>query len=128
MANLTEIIGGQPFELGSTKNKKNNLLDFWRGTNAQYTALAITGASTASNPSSATSVDFTVSSSSIFSVGQTVYVTGSGGSGDGRTAGTVSSIPDATSVVLTFSSYSYAATTGYQLDLYDPKTLYIITS
>ncbi len=118
MANLTEIIGGQPFESGATGNKKNNLLDFWRGTQAQYDALKQTSATTSGNPSSAATVDFTVTSSSIFSVGQTVYVTGSGSGNTTRTTGTVNSIPDATSVVVAFSpAYTSGAATGYQLDL-----------
>ena len=127
MANLTEIIGGQPFESGTTGNKKNNLLDFWRGTQAQYDALKQTSATTSGNPSSAATVDFTVTSSSIFSVGQTVYVTGSGSGNTTRTTGTVNSIPDATSVVVAFTPvYTSGAATGYQIDLYDPKTIYII--
>lgn len=129
MANLTEIIGGQPFESGATGNKKNNLLDFWRGTQAQYDALKQTGATTSGNPSSAATVDFTVTSSSIFSVGQTVYVTGSGSGNTTRTTGTVNSIPDATSVVVAFTpAYTSGAATGYQIDLYDPKTIYIIAT
>lgn len=129
MANLTEIIGGQPFESGTTGNKKNNLLDFWRGTQAQYDALKQTSATTSGNPSSAATVDFTVTSSGIFSVGQTVYVTGSGSGNTTRTAGTVNSIPDATSVVVAFTPvYTSGAATGYQIDLYDPKTLYIIAT
>ena len=123
MANLTEIIGGQPFESGATGNKKNNLLDFWKGTQAQYDALKQTSAT----PSSAATVDFTVTSSSIFSVGQTVYVTGSGSGNTTRTTGTVNSVPDATSVVVAFTpAYTSGAATGYQLDLYDPNTFYII--
>lgn len=127
MANLTEIIGGQPFESGTTGNKKNNLLDFWKGTQTQYDALKQTSATTSGNPSSAATVDFTVTSSSIFSAGQTVYVTGSGSGNTTRTTGTVNSVPDATSVVVAFTpAYTSGAATGYQLDLYDPKTIYII--
>tara|TARA_B100000424_G_scaffold255196_1_gene233938 strand:- start:802 stop:1191 length:390 start_codon:yes stop_codon:yes gene_type:complete len=129
MANLTEIIGGQPFESGATGNKKNNLLEFWRGTQAQYDALKQTSATTSGNPSSAATVDFTVTSSTIFTVGEAVYVTGSGAGNTTRTAGTVSSIPDSTSVVVAFSPvYTSGAASGYQLDIYDPKTLYIIAT
>ena len=78
MANLTEIIGGQPFELGSTGNKKNNLLEFWRGTQAQYDLLKRTGGA-ASASSGASSIAFTSLNSVAtgWSVGDVVYVTGS---------------------------------------------------
>lgn len=127
MSNLTEIIGGQPFTDGTTGNKKNQLLEFWKGSQAQYDALKQTSATTGSNPSSSATVDFTVTSSSIFSVGATVYVTGSGSGNTTRTTGTVDSVPDATSVVVAFTpAYTSAATTGYQIDIYDPKTIYVI--
>lgn len=127
MSNLTEIIGGQPFTDGTTGNKKNQLLEFWKGSQAQYDALKQTSATTGSNPSSSATVDFTVTSSSIFSVGETVYVTGSGSGNTTRTTGTVDSVPDATSVVVAFTpAYTSAATTGYQIDIYDPKTIYVI--
>ena len=127
MSNLTEIIGGQPFTDGATGNKKNQLLEFWKGSQSQYDALKQTSATTGSNPSSSATVDFTVTSSSIFSVGETVYVTGSGSGNTTRTTGTVDSIPDATSVVVAFTpAYTSAATTGYQIDTYDPKTIYVI--
>ncbi len=127
MSNLTEIIGGQPFTDGTTGNKKNQLLEFWKGSQSQYDALKQTSATTGSNPSSSATVDFTVTSSSIFSVGETVYVTGSGSGNTTRTTGTVDSIPDATSVVVAFTpAYTSAATTGYQIDTYDPKTIYVI--
>ena len=133
MANLTNIIGGQPYTAGTgtppNDNKKNKLLNFWKGNQAAYDALAQTGASTATNPGSSATVDFTVTSSASFVVGDIVYVTGSGGGNTTRTQGTVDSLPDAVSIVIAFSpSYTSGATTGYTIDLYDPKTLYIITA
>ena len=44
MANLTQIIGGQPYYSATAGNEKNNLLDFWKGTQAQYNALKKTSA------------------------------------------------------------------------------------
>ena len=133
MANLTNIIGGQPYTAGTATppndNKKNKLLNFWKGNQAAYDALTQTGASTATNPGSDATVDFTVTSSASFVVGDIVYVTGSGGGNTTRTQGTVDSLPDAVSIVIAFSpSYTSGATTGYTIDLYDPKTLYIITA
>jgi len=125
MANLTSRIGGQPFYSAANSNSEG-LLNFWKGTQAQYDALKQTSATTASNPSAASSVTFTVTDSSIFTVNDVVYVTGTSGNTT-RTQGTVSSIPDGTSVVVAFSpAYTSAASTGYQIDLYDPNTLYII--
>ena len=58
-----------------------------------------------------------------------VYVTGTAPGNTTRTQGTVSSVPDATSVVVGFTpAYTSASSTGYQIDLYDPKTFYIITA
>ena len=129
MANITNIIGGQPYFDAAVGNMKNKLLDFWKGTQAQYDALKQTGATTASNPGAASSVDFTVTSSSAFTVGDIVYVTGTAPGNTTRTQGTVSSVPDATSVVVGFSpTYTSASSSGYQVDLYDPKTFYIITA
>ena len=62
MANLTSKIGGQFFYNAATNNKKS-LLEFWKGSQAQYDALKQTGASTSGNPSAASSVTFTVTSS-----------------------------------------------------------------
>jgi hypothetical protein len=127
MSNLTEIIGGQPFTDGTTGNKKNKQLEFWKGSQAEYDALKQTSASTGSNPLASSSMYFTVTSSSIFSVGATVYVTGSGAGNTTRTTGTVDSVPDAASVIINFTPpYTSAATTGYQIDIYDPKTIYVI--
>lgn len=129
MANITNIIGGQPYLDAATGNMKNKLLNFWKGTQAQYDALKQTAATTASNPAAASSVDFTVTSSSAFTVGDIVYVTGSGSGNTNRVQGIVSSIPDATSLVVDFTpAYTSASSTGYQIDLYDPKTFYIITA
>jgi len=133
MANLTNIIGGQPYTGGTTSppsdNKKNKLLNFWKGTQAAYNALAQTGGTTATNPGSASTVDFTVTSSAAFTVGDIVYVTGTAPGNTTRTQGTVDSLPDATSIVVAFSpAYTSGSSAGYQVDLYDPKTLYIITA
>lgn len=38
MANLTNIIGGQPYYDASNANSKS-LLSFWKGTQAQYDAI-----------------------------------------------------------------------------------------
>ena len=50
MANITNIIGGQPYLDAATGNMKNKLLNFWKGTQAEYDALKQTAATTASNP------------------------------------------------------------------------------
>ena len=125
MANLTSKIGGQFFYNAATNNKKS-LLEFWKGSQAQYDTLKQTGASTPGNPSAESSVTFTVTSSSIFTVNDNVYVTGTSGNTT-RTEGTVSNIGSATEITIDFSpAYTSAASTGYQIDLYDPNTLYII--
>lgn len=125
MANLTSKIGGQFFYNASTNNKKS-LLEFWKGTQAQYDTLKQTGASTSGNPSAASSVTFTVASSSIFTINDVVYVTGTSGNTT-RTQGSVSAVPNAVSVTIDFTpAYTSAASTGYQIDLYDPNTFYII--
>ena len=125
MANLTSKIGGQHFYDAANGNKKS-LMEFWKGTQTQYDALKQTSATTAGNPSSASSVTFTVASSAIFSVNDVVYVTGTSGNTT-RTQGSVSAVPDATSVTIDFTpAYTSAASTGYQIDLYDPNTFYII--
>ena len=38
MANITNIIGGQPYLDAATGNMKNKLLNFWKGTQAEYDA------------------------------------------------------------------------------------------
>ncbi len=129
MANITNIIGGQPYLDAATGNMKNKLLNFWKGLQTAYDALAQTAATTASNPAANSTVDFTVTSSAAFTVGDIVYVTGTAPGNTARTQGSVDSIPDAVSVVVAFSpAYTSGATTGYTVDLYDPKTLYIITA
>ena len=126
MANLTTRIGGQHYYKAATGNNES-LLNFWKGTQTQYNSLAVTGATTSSNPSGASSVTFTVSSSSIFSVNDVVFVTGTSGNTT-RTEGTVSAVPSGTTVTIAFSpAYTSAASSGYQIDLYDPNTFYIIT-
>jgi len=127
MANLTTRIGGQHYYKAATGNNES-LLNFWRGTQAQYDALKQTGATTSSNPSGASSVTFTVTSSSIFAVNTTVFVTGTSGNTT-RTEGTVSGVPNSTSVIVDFTpAYTSAASSGYQIDIYDPDTFYIITA
>jgi len=130
MANITNIIGGQPYLDAATGNMKNKLLNFWKGTQAQYDALKQTAATTNPAPGSVPTVDFTVTSSAAFTVGDIVYVTSAGTSTPNeRIQGTVDSLPDAVSIVVAFSpAYTSSLTTGYQIDLYDPKTLYIITA
>ena len=128
MANLTTRIGGQHYYDAATGNNES-LLNFWKGTQAQYDALKQTSATTSGNPSGASTVTFTVTSSSIFTTGNTVFVTGSGSGNTTRTTGTVSGVPDATSVIVDFiPAYTSGASTGYQIDLYDPNTFYIITA
>ena len=125
MANLTSKIGGQHFYDAANGNKKS-LMEFWKGTQVQYDALKQTGASTSGNPSSASSVTFTVTSSAIFTINDVVYVTGTSGNTT-RTQGSVSAVPDGVSVTIDFTpAYTSAASTGYQIDLYDPNTFYII--
>lgn len=125
MANLTTRIGGQHFYDASTGNSEG-LLNFWKGTQAQYDALKQTNASTSGNPSGASSVTFTVTSSSIFAVNDKVFVTGTSGNTT-RTEGKVSAVPNATSVTVSFTpAYTSGASTGYQIDEYDDKTFFII--
>lgn len=127
MANLTTRIGGQHYYDAATTNSEK-LLNFWKGTGAQYTAEKQTGATTSGNPSGASSVTFTVTSSSIFSVNSAVFVTGTSGNTT-RTEGTVSAVPSGTTVTISFpTAYTSAASSGYQVDVYDPNTLYILTS
>jgi len=130
MANLTNIIGGQPYYSAAAGNSKNTLLDFWKGTQPEYDALKQTGATTSPAPGAVPTVDFTVTSSAAFTVGDIVYVTSAGTSTPNeRIQGTVDSLPDAVSIVVAFSpAYTSSSTTGYQIDLYDPKTLYLITA
>ena len=130
MANITNIIGGQPYLDAATGNMKNKLLNFWKGTQAQYDALKQTAATTSPAPGSLSTVTLGVASSAAFTVGDIVYVTSAGTSTPNeRIQGTIDSVPDAVSIVVAFSpAYTSTSTTGYQIDLYDPKTLYIITA
>jgi hypothetical protein len=45
MANLTNIIGGQPYYDATTANSES-LLSFWKGTQAQYDAISTKDAKT----------------------------------------------------------------------------------
>ena len=58
MANITNIIGGQPYLDAATGNMKNKLLNFWKGTQAQYDALKQTSATTSPAPGSLSTVEF----------------------------------------------------------------------
>jgi len=130
MANLTNIIGGQPFYSAANSNSKS-LLDFWKGTQAQYDSATYkrTGGTLAGAPSATTSLVFTglTSAASGWIVGDTVYVTGATGNTT-RTVATVSAVPLATELTVTIAAYTSSATTGYTIDKYDPGTLYIITA
>ena len=130
MANITNIIGGQPYLDAATGNMKNKLLNFWKGTQQQYDLLKQTAATTSPAPGSLSTVTFGVTSSAAFTVGDIVYVTSAGTSTPNeRIQGTIDSVPDAVSIVVAFSpAYTSTSTTGYQIDLYDPKTFYIITA
>ena len=129
MSNLTEIIGGQPYFDATAGNSKNKLLDFWKGSQAQYDLLKRTGGA-ASASSGATSIAFTSLNSVAtgWSVGDVVYVTGSSNNVT-RSKGTIAAVPSNTALTITMdSAYTNTDTTGYQIDKYDPKTLYIIAT
>tara|TARA_R100000951_G_scaffold102655_2_gene94856 strand:- start:2377 stop:2760 length:384 start_codon:yes stop_codon:yes gene_type:complete len=127
MANLTTRIGGQHYYKAATGNNES-LLNFWKGTQAQYDAEKQTSATTSGNPSGASTVTFTVTSSSIFTPGATVFVTGTSGNTT-RTEGAVTAVPSGTTVTVSFTpAYTSAAASGYQIDIYDPNTFYIITA
>ncbi len=100
----------------------------WTGTTAQYNALKQTGATTSSNPAASAAVQFTMTSSAAFTAGATIYVTGTSPGSTTRTTGTVNSIDSGTQVTVGFSpAYTSASSAGYQLDIYDPNTLYFVT-
>ena len=104
----------------------NELIKIWIGSLADYNAFRVTGATT-SNPSSATSVTFTVSSSSIFTLNGRVFVTGTSPGNTTKTEGVISSIPDSTTVVISFPTpYTSASTSGYTLSIHDPNILYFV--
>ena len=130
MANITEIIGGQPYFDAATGNMKNKLLNFWKGTNAEYTGTTLkrSGGTLSGAPSGATSLAFTglTSVASGWDIGDTVYITANSGT-PGRTTGTVSAVPSATSLTVTVSAYTSTDTANYIVDKYAPNTLYLIT-
>ena len=105
----------------------NELTKIWIGSLTDYNAFRVTGATTSSNPSSTTSVTFTVSSSSIFTLYGRVFVTGTSPGNTTKTEGVISSIPDSTTVVISFSTpYTSASTSGYTLSIHDPNILYFV--
>ena len=73
MSNLTQIIGGQPYYNATAGNEKNNLLDFWKGTQVQYDYLKQINGTTSVAPA-ATVITFIVASTAYFTVGKRVYV------------------------------------------------------
>tara|TARA_R110000824_G_scaffold66938_1_gene173483 strand:+ start:398 stop:787 length:390 start_codon:yes stop_codon:yes gene_type:complete len=129
MANITNIIGGQPYYDATTGNSKNKLLDFWKGTQAQYNLLARTGGAISPAPSGVTSLVFTnlTTAASGWVIGDVVWVTGSSNNTT-RTKGTIAAVPTATELTITMdASYTNTDTSGYQIDKYDASTLYLIT-
>ena len=139
MANLTNIIGGQPYASAVTTAPpvtSNKLLDFWKGTQTQYEEAPlkrIGGVLAAGAPTTATSLAFTSLTNAAgmdWNVGDTVYVTGTTGSNTTRTIATVTAVPSpvATSLTVSIAAYSSTASTGFQVDKYDPATLYLITA
>lgn len=129
MSNLTEIIGGQPYFDATAGNSKNKLLDFWKGSQAQYDLLKRTNGAISPAPSGVTSLVFTGLNSVAtgWSVGDVVYVTGSSNNTT-RSKGSIAAVPAATELTITMdAAYTNTDTTGYQIDKYDPNTLYLIT-
>ena len=61
-------------------------------------------------------------------IGDIVYVTGTTGSNTTRTVAEVTAVPLATSLTVSIAAYTSTATTGFQIDKYDPETLYLITA
>lgn len=128
MANLTNIIGGQPYYSAANSNSKS-LLDFWKGTQAQYDALARTGGAISPAPNGVTSLVFTNlnSAASGWTVGDVVYVTAPTNNTT-RSKGSIAAVPSATELTITMdASYTSTDTSNYTIDKYDPKTLYLIT-
>ena len=129
MANLTNIIGGQPYYDATAGDSKNKLLDFWKGDQTQYNALARTGGNISPAPSNVTSLIFTglSSAASGWAIGDIVWVTAPTNNTT-RSKGTIAAVPAATELTITMdASYSSTDTSGYQIDKYDPSTLYLIT-
>ena len=95
----------------------------------EYDLLKRTGGA-ASASVGATSIAFTSLNSVAtgWSVGDVVYVTGSSNNVT-RSKGTIAAVPSNTALTITMDSgYTNTDTTGYQIDKYDPKTLYIIAT
>ncbi len=129
MANLTNIIGGQPYYDATAGNSKNKLLDFWKGDQTQYNALARTGGNISPAPNGVTSLVFTglSSAASGWTIGDIVWVTAPTNNTT-RSKGTIAAVPAATELTITMdASYTSTDTSGYQIDKYDPSTLYLIT-
>ena len=129
MANITNIIGGQPYYDAATGNSKNKLLDFWKGTQAQYNLLARTGGAISPAPTTETTLVFTNLNSVAtgWAIGDIVWVTGSSNNTT-RAKGTIAAVPAVTELTITMdASYTSTDTTGYQIDKYDASTLYLIT-
>jgi len=129
MANLTNIIGGQPYYDAATGDSKNKLLDFWKGTQAQYDLLKRTNGAISPAPSGVTSLVFTGLNSVAtgWSIGDIVWVTAPTNNTT-RSKGTIAAVPAATELTITMdAAYTSTDTTGYQIDKYDPSTLYLIT-
>ncbi len=138
MANLTEIIGGQPYAAAVTNapvDTSNKLLDFWKGTQAEYDGadsapLKRTGGALSGAPTGATSLVFTGLNSAAgmgWNIGDTVYVSNSSGYTT-RTIAEITAVPSATELTVSIAAYTSAATTGYQIDKYYPETLFLITA
>ncbi len=129
MANLTNIIGGQPYYDAATGDSKNKLLDFWKGTQAQYDLLKRTNGAISPAPGGVTSLVFTGLNSVAtgWSIGDIVWVTAPTNNTT-RSKGTIAAVPAATELTITMdAAYTSTDTTGYQIDKYDPSTLYLIT-
>jgi len=130
MANLTNIIGGQPYYDATNANSKS-LLSFWKGIQSQYDDLKRTGAILAAGaPTALTVLAFSgfATAAGVFNVGDIVYITGTTGSNTTRTVAEVTAVPTATSVTVSIVAYTSDASTGFTIDKYDPETLYLITS
>ena len=126
MAKLTNIIGGQPYAAAVTDapvNTDSKLLDFWKGTQAQYDS------ATLKRTGGAISVftGLTTAAGMGWEVGDIVYVTGSSNNTT-RTRGSVASVQGATGLTITMDAgYTNTDTSGYQVDKYYDQTLYFIT-
>ena len=135
MAKLTTIIGGQPYAAAVTNapvDTDNNLLDFWKGTQAQYDSATLkrTGGAISPAPNNLTTLVFTGLTTAAgmgWTVGDIVYVTGSSNNTT-RTKGSIASVDSATQLTITMDAgYTNTDTSGYQVDKYYDTTLYFIT-